>query len=369
MYDKVQPNDKYGRLTLISRFQPEDGRQHARWNVKCECGTRKTVDEQMLLSGETKSCGCLMREIIGDLHTTHGATRGGKRLPLYDRWMGMLDRCRNSKAAQFADYGGRGIEVCAAWHDFAVFKDWALANGYAENLCIDRIDNDGGYEPSNCKWSTRTEQANNRRSSHKLTAFGETKNITTWARDPRCTVSRMGLLRRINAGMAPEAAISSPVDVAGAQGRDRLYLVWRSTLNRCRLPSVADYANYGGRGITVCDAWLDYKTFSTWATEAGYAPGLCLDRKNNDGNYEPENCKWTTRTEQANNRRSNFLITAFGETKNITAWSRDPRCVITRVGLLRRLQAGESPEAAITLPLHTNSGHPRGSRKVAHSSD
>ena len=109
--------------------------------------------------------------------TRHGET--GTRL--YWTWHGMKARCFNPRESHFTDYGGRGITVCAEWLSFEGFRDWALANGYADNLTIDRIDVNGNYEPNNCRWATTVEQANNTRRNHKITFNGKTQNIKQWA--------------------------------------------------------------------------------------------------------------------------------------------------------------------------------------------
>lgn len=102
---------------------------------------------------------------------------------LYYSWRHMKERCYNPSCHDYRHWGGRGITVCDAWkNDFLAFKEWALANGYEEGLTIDRIDNDGNYEPSNCRWATRAEQSNNRRCLHYLTYEGETKTISEWSR-------------------------------------------------------------------------------------------------------------------------------------------------------------------------------------------
>ena len=102
---------------------------------------------------------------------------------LYNSWKHMKERCYNPCCKHYRYWGGRGITVCDAWRiDFLAFKEWALANGYKKGLTIDRIDNDGNYEPSNCRWATKKEQSNNRRCLRYLTYKGETKTISEWSR-------------------------------------------------------------------------------------------------------------------------------------------------------------------------------------------
>ena len=153
---------RFGRLTVIE-YAGTSKQRKAMWICKCDCGniTRPVVGAN-LKAGTTKSCGCLLNEIrCNDAKYNH--IRYGR---LYHIWHGMKERCYWDKYKQFKDYGGRGITVCEEWrNNFESFRDWALENGYEEHLTIDRINNDGNYEPSNCRWVTRAEQNRNRRIS------------------------------------------------------------------------------------------------------------------------------------------------------------------------------------------------------------
>lgn len=129
----------------------------------------------------------------------------------------------------------------------------------------------------------------------------------------------------------------------------RLHTIWRAMTFRCYHPSHEAYPRYGGRGITICDAWRnDYAAFIKWALENGYTDDLTIDRRDNDLGYTPDNCRWRTMKQQNSNRRNNVAVTAFGETKIISEWCVDSRCRVGRVGLYQRLRAGENPETAIT---------------------
>jgi hypothetical protein len=150
--------------------------------------------------------------------------------------------------------------------------------------------------------------------------------------------------------------------------RDRLRAIWREMRRRCSDPTNSHYAHYGGRGIKVCPAWAgDFEVFYTWARAAGYGPGLTLDRKDNDGDYAPANCRWATRAQQNLNYRRNVHLTAFGETKTIKEWAADPRCAVSEAALrLRVRRRGWDAELALTTPTIHNSaeathcpqGHP-----------
>jgi hypothetical protein len=136
---------------------------------------------------------------------------GEGKTRLYSSWRSMKQRCQNPRAHAFEEYGGRGIKVCDEWSDsFYAFKEWALSNGYHEGLSIDRIDNDKGYEPSNCRWATRSEQQRNRRNNRMVTFNNETKTMSEWA---ACLgIERNVLWNRLyRYGWPIERALTEPV--------------------------------------------------------------------------------------------------------------------------------------------------------------
>lgn len=150
---------RFERLTVIERAGP-DSRGAICWHCRCDCGKERSFRGSDLKRGFIKSCGCWNSEVTTARNTSHG----GSATRLYHIWQAMKNRTQNiGDARAFGYYGARGISVCSEWQQFEPFRAWALANGYADNLSIDRVDNDGNYEPSNCRWADQATQVRNRR--------------------------------------------------------------------------------------------------------------------------------------------------------------------------------------------------------------
>ena len=148
------------------------------WLCRCDCGNECIAGSYELRNGLKKSCGCLMTEWLHSPHLTHGMASSR----LYSIWRSMRDRCERPGNTQYANYGGRGIAVCPEWQaSFEAFAEWAVQNGYREDLTIDRKDVCGNYCPENCRWATRLEQSRNRRCARFLTYQGEMRPLWEWA--------------------------------------------------------------------------------------------------------------------------------------------------------------------------------------------
>lgn len=230
-------NQKFGKLTVIER---ENNNRHgqAMWLCKCECGNTKVVNGRDLRNGHTKSCGCEahskstnFKDIKGmtfnrltalylqpykksgrsvwhclcicgnevdvtgkELRTNkvkscgclridhpNGITHGMTDTPIYRKWSMMKTRCNNPKRDHYQWYGGKGIKVCNEWLNFENFYSWAMTNGYRDDLTIERIDINKGYEPSNCKWIPLKQQAFNKTNTRRLTFNGKTQSLTEWS--------------------------------------------------------------------------------------------------------------------------------------------------------------------------------------------
>lgn len=193
---------RYERLLVLSRAEnriERSGSIRARWNCLCDCGTRVTVEGKNLSRGLTRSCGCLAKE----KEVKHGmsATR------LYGLWRTLKQRCTNPNNTHYASYGGRGITLCEAWHDFEAF--YRDVGERPRGKTLDRIDNDKGYEPGNVRWATRLEQANNRRTNVHIEFRGTTRTIAEWGR--LTGLGKSAILHRLGRGWSVERALTEPI--------------------------------------------------------------------------------------------------------------------------------------------------------------
>lgn len=155
-----------------------DERGEAKWLCECSCGSIKSVLGSSLRNGRSRSCGCLRRQMRKESATVHGKSN----TKLYNIWRGMRQRCGAAYSHAFKWYGQRGIAVCKEWDEFETFYKWSMENGYSEGLSLDRINNDGDYEPDNCRWTAQETQSRNRSNNINITYNGETHCLWDWAK-------------------------------------------------------------------------------------------------------------------------------------------------------------------------------------------
>jgi hypothetical protein len=363
----------------------------------------------------------------------------------YRVWADLKQRCINQRCGTYKYYGGRGIKVSEEWLDFKRFYN-DMGPRPSCNHTLDRMNNDGNYEKSNCRWATQAEQNLNKSNSRMITHNNKTQTLTKWANETG--LNRYRILARINRGKSIEEALSITItksdkvnkpfssktkfkklftdkdnfpkhtqleNVAG-QRYDKLVAIrlygisennhswwwfkcdcgiekpmklnavkthfkntgkttcgcsrkeaiknnpcfkrkthglsntkehrtWRSIRTRCTNKKDAAYFNYGGRGIKICERWNSFENF---LSDMGFAPNksYTIDRINVNGDYEPLNCRWTTRQEQSNNRRNCRYLTVNGITKTLSQWSKNNN--ICRSTLEGRINMGWTPENIVS---------------------
>lgn len=197
---------RFGRLVVVKQM-PERKNGRVLWECKCDCGNTTYVASYSLKSGHAKSCGCLHLEKNKTNRITHGFSKTER---LYNVWKSMRQRCNCETNQDYKHYGGRGIEVCEEWQEsYLTFRNWAMSNGYENNLSIDRIDVDGDYCPENCRWVTQYEQTRNCSRNHYITYNGETLTITDMAE--KYNINIRTLKSRLDAGWSIEDALMKPI--------------------------------------------------------------------------------------------------------------------------------------------------------------
>ena len=206
---KEMIGQRFGRLTVLNRvddhFYPS-GRHDACYTCVCDCGNHVDVLGIHLRSGHTTSCGCVRIETSRQTLTTHGKTD----TRLYTIWKNVHARCLNHNHNDYPNYGGRGILICDEWrHNFAAFEAWALCHGYSDDLSLDRINVNGNYEPSNCRWVTQKDQCNNTRSNIYVTMENRTMTLKQWAE--HLGLKYGTIVSRVERGWDPVTALITPV--------------------------------------------------------------------------------------------------------------------------------------------------------------
>lgn len=198
---------RFGRLVVLYRDTKSKPSGGTKWICLCDCGNTKSVVATNLKNRRTRSCGCLQSELTSLRCKTHGDGSGCR---LFRIWKAMKSRCYYERDVGYHLYGGRGISVCDLWRgSYASFKEWALKNGYSEKLTLDRIDPNGNYEPSNCRWATYKEQCNNKRGNVHITYNGETHTLSEWAEITGIKIATLANRKRL--GWSDSDCIEIPV--------------------------------------------------------------------------------------------------------------------------------------------------------------
>lgn len=202
-----------GRIKVVERAGKNKS-GNILWRYECSCGGGGIATADAIR--RMKSCGCFRRERGKEFFHNYNTTHGESRTRIYIAWLHMINRTSNKKNKDYKNYGGRGITVCEEWKDYLTFKKWALENGYSDTLTLDRIDNDKGYYPGNCRWADEETQNNNKQQSRKLEYRGKIKSVEQWAKE--YNINRSTLVNRLNKGMSIKEALETPIKGGNGKG-------------------------------------------------------------------------------------------------------------------------------------------------------
>jgi hypothetical protein len=196
---------RFGRLTVVKRVPNLPGSRLTRWECKCDCGNITHTSRANLLHGHSTSCGCYARELITG--NTYRETHNQSYTRLYHIWQSMKQRCYDKNDNAYKWYGRRGITVCNEWMEYENFQKWAVTNGYKNNLTIDRINVNGNYESTNCRWATTKEQNRNKTNNRIIKCKGEKHCMGYWSE--KLNIPMNTILNRLNRGCTPEEALNT----------------------------------------------------------------------------------------------------------------------------------------------------------------
>jgi hypothetical protein len=189
----------FGNLKVVKIVGKKN--RNTLWLCRCECGKYVECYQYNLERGTSTSCGCLRSYYAKKTRSCHGESTG----KFYKKWSSIKSRCYNKNTPSYKNYGGRGIKMCDEWLDFWSFREWAYLNGYSEGLTLERIDVNGNYEPSNCKWIPMEEQANNKRNNSFIEYGGKKQTLSQWSKE--LGVGKEVLSYRYRAGWTPEECL------------------------------------------------------------------------------------------------------------------------------------------------------------------
>lgn len=200
---------KFGHLLVLERAKNKifKSQQIVCWKCKCDCGNIVIIQSSNLVTGNSTNCGCIRKKHFIESAKKKNTKHNKSYSRIYFIWQSMKDRCYNKHNKNYKNYGQRKIKVCNEWKkDFMNFYNWSINNGYKNDLTIDRIDVNGNYEPSNCRWATIKQQQNNKRNNHILHYKNEEHNITEWAL--LLGINRSNIYNRLRRGWTIEKALS-----------------------------------------------------------------------------------------------------------------------------------------------------------------
>lgn len=252
--------------------------------MQCDCGISVAIPgNEVKIRLRCKSCSAASKSARMIQHG--GARKNGQKEQIYNLHQNMMRRCYSPRATGYQHYGGQGIGVCEAWHDYSIFRAWVLeTRPVGTKVVMDRIDVLDWYSPGNVQWITQAE--NNRR---MLATY---ENV--WIGEPAKPKPPNVPVRRYERHGLTVSHKFPP-----------LYRLHTNMFRRCYAPKSKNFARYGGRGIKICADWHRFSKFSEWAWKNGYEVGLTIDRIDPNGDYEPFNCEWVTGAENA--RRMNLF--------------------------------------------------------------
>lgn len=329
----------FGYLTAIT-YSKEIGKP-ARYLCLCICGKEVRVLPGNLIAGSPSSCGCKTKELRSKSHSSHGASL----TPEFRLLAKIKGFCYNPNHPNYSQYGAKGVTVCDRWLlDSSAFLSDIGAKP-SDKHTLQRINESGNFEPSNCEWReidktktniNLTKNLSKRRILLDGKRFGRLTVISFSHLDDTktahwlckcdcgntCTPSNRSLRKGAtqSCGCLHKEQLSER-NATHRSSSTKEYYIWNNMRERCSSPKNNHYKYYGGRGIKVCKRWLD---FSNFIADMGYAPeGYSIERINNDGDYEPSNCKWIPMSEQAANKSNNHRIEYEGRNLHLAAWARE----------------------------------------------
>jgi hypothetical protein len=297
--------------------------------------------------------------------------RGEKARTLRSLWRFLHEKCENPRNHSYALYGARGARVAEEWRSFEPFYRWALASGYRRGLRLARWDGNRPYGSKNCVWVTAKERLQLRQPPRRRKRERKKPEPIDWKEATRLFVdeglSRREVAQRVGASYVGIVGGLKRLGIATAKKartpeERRLIKTWSSLHARCENTTDPLYPYNGALGVRVCLEWAQVGPFLEWATRAGARPGLWLTRIDRKKGYSPGNCEWVT-PQEASKRKPPAKepsprrpIKAFGETKGILKWSRDPRCSVSATSITTRIADGWDAERAISEPPQNRGG-------------